>query len=62
MKTALVALLILPAGAAQEAHWPRGGVITVWIDPAGAPKGGDMLVERAMKTWTTSADGRFRLE
>jgi hypothetical protein len=34
----------------------------VWIDPAKAPMGGADLVERAMKTWTGAAQGRFRLE
>ena len=43
-------------------HWPRNGVIRVWIDPARAPMGADGLVERAMKTWTNAAGGRFRLE
>ena len=65
MKTtiaAVVVLLVLTAGAVQAARWPRGAAIKVWIDPAGAPKGGDELVERAMKTWTAAADGRFSLE
>ena len=63
MKTriAAVTLLMLTAGAVKAAHWAPGAAIKVWIDPAGAPKGGDELVERAMKTWTTAADGRFRL-
>ena len=64
MKTtiaAVVGLLALTAGAVQAAHWARGAAIKVWIDPAGAPKGGDELVERAMKTWTAAADGRFSL-
>ena len=54
--------MILAAGAAQAAHWPRGAAIKVWVDPAGTPKGGDALVERAMKTWTDAAEGRFKLE
>ena len=57
----MVVLLLLTAGAVQAAHWARGAAIKVWIDPAGAPKGGDELVERAMKTWTAAADGRFSL-
>jgi hypothetical protein len=32
-----------------------------YLDPARAPAGGDVLVERAMKTWTEAADGRFTL-
>ena len=46
----------------RAAHWAPGATIRVWIDPAGAPAGGDRLVERAMQTWTMAADGRFRLE
>ena len=53
--------VILSAAPAIAAHWPRGAAIKVWIDPAGAPKGGDELVERAMKSWTAAADGRFSL-
>jgi hypothetical protein len=43
-------------------HWATGGVIRVWVDPMQAPPGGDLLVERAMKTWTTAAAGRFTLQ
>ena len=59
---AVAALLILTAGVARAAHWAPGAAIRVWIDPARAPSGGDALVERAMKTWTTVADGRFTLD
>jgi len=63
MRTAAVALFVmLGAASLGAAHWPRGAVVKVWVDPDGAPKGGDALVERAMKTWTTAADGRFTLE
>ena len=55
-------LLILATQAASAAHWPPGAVIRVWIDPAGAPAGADVLVERAMKTWTNAALDRFTLE
>jgi hypothetical protein len=34
----------------------------VWVDPLQAPPGGDALVEKAMKTWTAAAAGRFTLE
>jgi hypothetical protein len=61
-KLALVTLMLLSAATVDAAHWPRGIAIKVWVDPAGAPKGGDALVERAMKTWTEAADGRFKLE
>jgi hypothetical protein len=33
----------------------------VWIDPARAPLGGDVLVERAMRSWTDAAAGRLIL-
>jgi hypothetical protein len=58
----LAALLILTAGVARAAHWAPGAVIRVWIDPTQAPSGGEALVERAMKTWTTVAGGRFTLD
>jgi matrixin len=44
------------------AHWASGATIHVWIDPLRAPAGGDQLVERAMSTWTTSANGLLKLE
>jgi hypothetical protein len=53
---------VVVASAAGAAHWPAGAVIRVWVDPVGAPPGGDALVERAMRTWTDAARGRFRLE
>jgi len=59
-RTIALAPLLVAAGAAP-AHWPRGVVIRVWIDPARAPAGADALVERAMAAWNTAADGRFRL-
>jgi hypothetical protein len=60
---ATAAVVVAAAAAATgAAHWPAGAVIRVWVDPVGAPPGGDVLVERAMKTWTDAARGRFRLE
>jgi hypothetical protein len=60
----VVALALLAAQAPPEVarHWQRGAAIRVWIDPLAAPPGGTMLVERAMRTWTRAADGRFTLE
>jgi hypothetical protein len=43
-------------------HWAKGSVIRVWIDPLAAAPNGALLVERAMRTWTRAADGRFTLE
>ena len=45
----------------QGHHWARGGAIRVWIDPDQKPPNGEALVEKAMKTWTVAADGRFTL-
>jgi hypothetical protein len=61
---ALVASLFLGLAQTTPAprHWAKGEVIRVWIDPLHAPAGGDGLVEKAMKTWTVAADGRFTLE
>jgi hypothetical protein len=58
----VTAAATVTAVAAGAAHWPAGAVIRVWVDPVGAPPGGDALIERAMKTWTDAARGRFRLE
>lgn len=46
----------------RKAHWAVGAVIRVRIGQSfGRPVDSD-LVERAMKTWTGVAAGRFRLE
>jgi len=61
----LASLSAIPAhrlAAEGPAKWPDGAVIRVWIDTAHAPTGAVALVERAMKTWTDAAGGRFRLE
>jgi hypothetical protein len=50
-----------PAAQPAAIHWPRGSTIAVWIDPSRAPVDAPRLVERAMRTWTASADGRFTL-
>jgi matrixin len=67
MKAMTVLVALLSLGAAQAPpwsgkHWATGGVIRVWVDPRQAPPGGDALVEKAMRTWTTAAAGRFMLE
>jgi hypothetical protein len=59
---ALVASLLAAQGPATARHWEKRATIHVWVDPANAPPGGAMLVERAMRTWTRAADGRFTLE
>jgi hypothetical protein len=43
-------------------HWPVGAVILVRIDSRRAPAGAAAFVDRAMKTWTDAAAGRFTLK
>jgi hypothetical protein len=51
-----------PAGQGSGAHWPVGAVILVSIDLNHAPSGASAFVERAMKTWSDAAAGRFTLK
>ena len=53
-------------GSAQSslsahAHWANRSLISVWVDRQNMPERGDQLVERAMRTWTTAAEGAFTL-
>jgi hypothetical protein len=48
--------------AMARAHWPPGAVIRVRVGQSFARPVDPNLVERAMKTWTGAAAGRFRLE
>src|SRR5205807_441838 len=60
----LVSVLVSSANAQPSRaprHWARGAAIRLWIDPEQMPPNGDTLVEKAMKTWTVAADGRFTL-
>jgi hypothetical protein len=59
---AALAALVPAQGPVHTAHWAPGAVIRLWIDPVRAPGGGADLVERAMRTWTSVAGGRFTLE
>jgi hypothetical protein len=45
----------------SSAHWANRSVIQVWIDRQNVPARGDLLVERAMRTWSTVSDGGFAL-
>lgn len=45
----------------RQAHWANRSFISVSIDRQNMPVRGDLLVERAMRTWTTAADGAFTL-
>ena len=56
--TAAAAASLAQSGAA---HWARGATIPVAIDSTRAPADAARLVERAMRTWTEAADGRFTL-
>jgi hypothetical protein len=58
----LVASLLAAQAPAPARHWAMGTAIRVWVDPLNAPPAGATLVERAMRTWTRAADGRFALE
>jgi len=59
----VLAVLGVPLGAQdwRGHHWARGSAIRLWIDPEQMPPNGETLVEKAMKTWTVAADGRFTL-
>lgn len=59
----VLVVLVLCAGAQAQVprHWAKGSLIRIWIDPEQAPPNGEALVEKAMKTWTAAADGRFTL-
>ena len=66
MRSVLLALLLLatapaPPPAPPPPHWQLNAVIPVWINEQDAPPSGALLVERAMRTWTTASAGRFRL-
>jgi hypothetical protein len=57
-------LLIVPAAQSSfspQAHWANRSLISIWIDRQNMPERGDQLVERAMRTWTTAAEGAFTL-
>ncbi len=61
----VVLVLLLPSVVCAQDwrghHWERGKPIRLWIDPEQTPPNGESLVEKAMKTWTVAADGRFTL-
>ena len=61
LAAAVLALLAVAQPSPAPRHWARGAAIRVWIDPDAKPPNGEALVEKAMKTWTTAADGRFTL-
>jgi hypothetical protein len=41
--------------------WASHSLIPVWIDARTSPPGAELLVERALTTWTRAAGGRFVL-
>ena len=62
MAVVLVAALIAAQAQPPARHWAKGQAIRVWIDTVDSPPNGETLVERAMRTWTRAAEGRFTLE
>ena len=63
MKTVICGLAFALAQTVplSSPHWPTGATVHVWIETRSAPADGARLVERAMKTWTDAAAGRFTL-
>jgi hypothetical protein len=60
---AIVAVSV-PALEAQHPappRWASHAVIPVWLDARSSPPGADVLVERAVATWTRVAGGRLTL-
>ena len=53
--------VLLTAQERAPRHWAKGSAIRLWIDPEQMPPNGEALVEKAMKTWTVAADGRFTI-
>jgi hypothetical protein len=65
----IVGLAIVAAGRqaalSQRAplpKWASHAVIPVWLDRQASPPGADVLVDRAMITWTRAAAGRLTLQ
>jgi hypothetical protein len=46
----------------RHPHWPVHAVIPVWVDVRAAPSGAEILVVKALATWTRAAGGRFVLQ
>lgn len=65
MERMLLAVTLLisaqTTGLTPPQHWALRSSIPVWVDRQNLPPRGDELVERAMKTWTTAANGAFTL-
>jgi hypothetical protein len=69
LRALFIAIAIVVAGAdtsqAQRAlppKWASHAVIPVWLDARASPPGADLLVDRAMATWTHAAGGRLTLQ
>jgi hypothetical protein len=50
------------AQRAPLAKWASHAVIPVWLDTHASPADADLLVDRAMVTWTRAAGGRLTLK
>lgn len=59
-----VAALVIPTLQLPAERPPRWAshVVTVWVDPRGAPPGAEPLVARALETWSRAAGGRLVLQ
>jgi Matrixin len=69
LRALVIGIAIVVAGAdtprAQRAplpRWASHAVIPVWLDARASPPGADLLVDRAMATWTRAAGGRLTLQ
>jgi hypothetical protein len=65
MERTVVALALVLAtqvsGLSPREHWALHSDIGVWVDGRSMPPRGDMLVDRAMQTWTKAGGGAFTL-
>ena len=65
MPRTIVALVFMLAsqlsGISPREHWALHAAITVWVDGQNMPPRGDLLVDRAMQTWTRASGGALTL-
>jgi matrixin len=54
-------VFLLAQVQAETPRWAARVPVRVWIDEQNAPKGADLLVERAMKTWSDASGESLRL-
>jgi hypothetical protein len=68
-RSLIIGIAIMAAGShAPQAQrpllpkWASHAVIPVWLDARASPPGADVLVDRALITWTRAAAGRLTLQ